>query len=236
LDRQPDPFDANKDDDIDLVMRNAASIYDNALAVLALLAEGSTESLSRAELIGKAFVYASNHDRYFDDGRLRSFYMAGDISLPPGWTPNGRVGTVPIPGFYWEPTEKFYEVGQEAVDTGNNAWAIVALLALYRRTGTQDYLDTALRIGDVIRQFRQESGSFQGFRGGIGNAEETADPRPWASTEHNLDVFAAAKVLYHITGDASWPTWGKSLLHRWYARNEPHRCPRYEFCARNTGG
>jgi hypothetical protein len=204
LDLQPNPFDANKDDDIDLVMRNAASTYDNALAVLALLAEGSEDSLRRAKLIGDAFVYASENDRFFDDGRMRSFYMAGDVSLPPGWEPNGRIGTAPVPGYYWEPDQMYYEVGQEAVDTGNNAWAMIALQALYQRTGDQDYLDTALRIGEFIRQFRQDTGTYRGFRGGIDEPEGTPVLRQWASTEHNLDVYAAASVMYDITGDVAW--------------------------------
>ncbi len=102
------------------MLRNTAFTYDNTLGLLAFLADGSADSLRRAKLIGDAFVYASQHDRTFNDGRLRSDYAAGDIVLPPGWTPNGRLGTVPIPGFFDEKQQKFFEVEQGAVDTGNN--------------------------------------------------------------------------------------------------------------------
>lgn len=53
----------------------------------------------RARLIADAFVYAAEHDRRFDDGRLRSTYSAGDIALPPGWMPNNRAGTAPVAAF-----------------------------------------------------------------------------------------------------------------------------------------
>jgi len=96
---QPDPFDANTDDDIDFVLRNTAFLYDNSLALLAFLADRQPDSLRRAKLLGDAIVYATQHDRSFTDGRLRSDYAAGDIALAPGWIPNGRVGTVPVPGF-----------------------------------------------------------------------------------------------------------------------------------------
>lgn len=202
---QPDPFDSNQDDDIDLVLRNLAFTYDNALALLAFLADGSADSLRRARLIGDAFVYASQHDRVFNDGRLRSAYAAGDISLPPGWTPNGRAGTVPIPGFFDETQQKFFEVGQEAIDTGNNAWAMIALLALYRTTQQSDYLDTAGRLGDLIYSFRNDTGQYQGFLGGIDNPESTTPTqRMFASVEHNLDVFAAFTMMSRFLTDPKW--------------------------------
>ena len=59
LPRQPDPFDKTKDGDIDFVLRNIAFSYDNALAVLAFLADGSADGLRRASLIGDAFVQAA---------------------------------------------------------------------------------------------------------------------------------------------------------------------------------
>ena len=212
---QPDPFDANKDDDIDFALRNTAFTYDNAVAVLAFLADGSADSLRRAQLIGNAFVYASHHDRFFDDGRIRTAYAAGDISLPPGWTPNGRSGTVPIPGFFDERQQFFFEVEQCAVDVGNNAWAMIALLALYQRTHVADYLDTARRLGEFIRSFRNDTGVYQGFQGGVDCPEcppEGAPPCPtpgrrvWASTEHNLDVYAAFTRMFEITGEDQWRT------------------------------
>ncbi|HYV05414.1 MAG TPA: hypothetical protein VFB82_12550, partial [Blastocatellia bacterium] len=221
LSLQPDPFDANQDDDIDFVLRNTAFIYDNALALLAFLADGSADGLRRATLIGRAFVYAAQHDRTFNDNRacnnntafdplvvdgarLRTAYAAGDISLPPGWTPNGRTGTVPSPGFYQESTQTFFEVEQSSIDVGNNAWAIIALLGLYRRTQDSTFLDTACKLGNFIHAMRNDAGQYKGFQGGVNDPEASPSRRPWASVEHNLDVFAAFTVMFQITGDAKW--------------------------------
>lgn len=200
LPRQPDPFDEETDGDLDFVARNLAFTYDNALALLAFLADGSADSIRRARLIGDALVYAARHDREYDGDRFRSGYAAGDIALPPGWTPNGRSGTVPIPGYYAESTGTFYEIEQEAIDTGNNAWAVIALRALYARTGDEDYRDAALDVAELLASFRLDSGTYQGFTGGLAGGT----PRPWASTEHNLDLHAAFKALYAITSEAGW--------------------------------
>ena len=203
---QPNPFDANTDDDIDLVLRNLAFVYDNALVLLAFLADVTPDGLRRARLLGDAFVYATDHDRFFTDVRLRTAYAAGDISLPPGWTPNDRPGTVPIPGFYWEPQQRFFEVEQSAVDVGNNAWGMIALLALYKETGEPGYLNTARRLGQFIQTFRNTSGTYQGFLGGIENPESSSPSmRAYASAEHNIDVYAAFQVMSELfPGEPLW--------------------------------
>lgn len=215
--------------DFDLRFRNTAFIYDNALALLAFLADGTQDSLRRAKLIGDAFVYASMNDRFFNDGRLRNAYAAGDLALPPGWTPNGRVGTAAIAGFYTETqpgcfqnqTSAFTEVEQESTDTGNNAWAGIALLELYRRTSDPDYLTAANRLGAFIQTFKQSSGNFKGFRGGVEFPEnpnqstcsqDCPQPNPnriccrrvYASSEHNLDIYANFVVMNRLTGQPQW--------------------------------
>ena len=205
---QPDLHDGNPDDDIDLVLRNTAFVYDNAVALLAFLADGSADSLLRAKLIGDALVYATGHDRSFNDGRLRSAYAAGDIALPPGWTPNNRVGTVPIAGFYEDLQMQFFELSEvRTFDTGNQAWAMVALLALQQRTGDARYLDAARLLGDLIHTFRNDTGLYQGFLGGLEYRNgDAAQPfvRGYASTEHNLDVYAAFTVMFNLTGEVVW--------------------------------
>lgn len=202
---QPDPNDGNRDDDLDLVLRNTAFTYDNALALEAFLADGSDDSLRRARLLGDAFVYASLHDRSFTDGRIRTAYSAGDIALPPGWEANGRKATTPVPGFYLDQGQSFFEVENRDVDTGNNAWVMLALLALYERDGGAAYLEAARRIASFIQTFRDNQGPYQGYRGGIYFAE-TSSPtnRPYTSTEHNLDIVAAFTRMFRITGETEW--------------------------------
>lgn len=205
LPRQPDPFDNVSRGDLDFVLRNTAFSYDNALALLAFLAAGNADGLRRAELVGRAFVYAMEHDRRFEDGRVRSAYASGDLRVPPAWTPNGKVGTVAVPGYYIDSERKFYEVEQHATDVGNNAWVMIGLLALHRRTGSPEYLSAARRTGDFIERFRVSSGLFQGYRGGEDFPESTEiGPRSWASSEHNLDVFAAFSTMHGITREDAW--------------------------------
>lgn len=202
---QPDIFDSNKNDDIDFVLREVAFTYDNAIAILAFLADGTADSLRRAQLIGNAFVDAALDDRSYTDGRFRTAYASGDISLPPGWVVNGRYATVPVPGFYLEDPPRFFEVENVDVDTGNNAWAMIALQALYKRFGNTNYLAAAKRVGAFIETMRSDSAPFPSFRGGIFNAETASPaPRTYASTEHNLDIYASFSEMYRLTGDTQW--------------------------------
>ncbi|MBY0277368.1 hypothetical protein K2Z84_18710 [Candidatus Binatia bacterium] len=201
---QPDPNDADKDDDVDLVLRNLAFSYDNALVLLAFLAEGSSRSLARARLIGDAFLYAQDHDRTFHDGRIRTAYQAGDLALPPGWTPRGEAGTVPVSGFYDEAEQQFVEVEQSSVDVGNNAWVMIALLALHDRTGDARYLAGSRRIGEFIRTFRNDAGRYRGFLGRILDPETNPRRQEFASVEHNLDVAAAFREMAAATGEVQW--------------------------------
>ena len=174
------------------------------MAVLAFLADGSSDSLRRAKLIGNAFVQAATHDRTYVDGRFRTAYMPGDIALPPGWVVNGKVGTVPMPGFYLENPDHYYEVENVDVDTGNNAWAMMALLALYKQFGDTNYLNAAENTGQFIQTMRVNSATYPGFLGGIANAETDPANRTYKSTEHNLDTYAAFTVMYQITGHTQW--------------------------------
>jgi len=205
LPSQPDFFNSTPEADFDVVLRGVAYTYDNALAILAFLADGSADSLRRAKLIGTAFVQAAQHDRTFTDGRFRTAYMPGDIALAPGWLVNGKKATVPMPGFYLENPQRYYEVENADVDTGNNAWATIALLALYKQTGDTNFLNTAINAAFFIMSNRVDATAFPGFLGGIYNAETpNATIRPYKSTEHNLDTYAAFSVLYQITGQTQW--------------------------------
>jgi hypothetical protein len=202
---EPDFFNSTPLVDFDVVLRDVAYTYDNSVAILAFLADGSTDSLRRAELIGDAFVYAAQHDRTYVNGPFRTAYAPGDLTVPPGWVVNKKVGTVAMPGFYLENPDRYYEVENADVDTGNNAWATIALLALYKQTTNAEYLAAALNAANFIMSNRVDNAEFPGFLGGIYNAETTNSTiRPYKSTEHNLDTYAAFSVLYQITGQTQW--------------------------------
>jgi hypothetical protein len=158
--------------DFDTTQANAAYVYDNALAGLALLAAGDRGNAAR---IGAALEVAQNHDRFYNDGRLRNAYQAGAMTMPaklPGW---------------WDPkagrwNEDPYQAGSQ---TGPLAWAMLLWAALGQTAAANraaDWLDDRLRA---------PSGYYGGFYG--------FEPNPlkllWQSTEQNTDVYAACETL-----------------------------------------
>ncbi|MES2253949.1 MAG: hypothetical protein V4559_02775 [Pseudomonadota bacterium] len=174
-------------------LQDAAFLYDNAVAAIALVA---CDKAGHAVRIGDAILAALDRDRYWHDGRLRNGYLAGPVGP----------GPVKLAG-WWDAKQNMwvedrYQVGS---DNGNMAWAILALLALDRATGEHRYRDGAVRIGGWIRQWRgkEEPG---GFTGGTFAHEPTPVVEAWKSTEHNTDLAAAFAGLAQATGDENWST------------------------------
>jgi hypothetical protein len=198
--------------EFDSLLINTAFTYDNALALIAFVAD---EDQNRAKLLADTFIYAQEHDRFYTDGRLRNAYQAGDLVIPPGWTPNGRTGTVRLPGFThpitqtW--TEDEYSVG---TDTGNMAWTMIALLNYYERWGGEVYLNAAVKLGDWIVTHTYDTRGNGGYTGGY-TGWETDPPEKdmWKSTEHNLDLFVAFSRLYEITNDPTWQNHAQRARH-----------------------
>jgi hypothetical protein len=83
---------------------------------------------------------------------------------------------------------------------------MIALLALFERTGEQAYLNAARNLGNFIRTFRNDTGTYQGFQAGLDNYPESpgVTRRNYASAEHNIDVAAAFTTMARITGEAQW--------------------------------
>ena len=105
------------------VLSKVAFTYDNAVAAIALVGCGQVAQAAR---IGDALLLALDNDRYWHDGRLRNGYAAGAISARPlrlaGW---------------WDPKAKRWleDAYQASSDSGNMAWAMLALLSLHAVTG-----------------------------------------------------------------------------------------------------
>ena len=97
-------------------------------------------------------------------------------------------------------------LNRNTIDTGNNAWAMIALLALHRRVRNQDHLDAARRIGIFLEDFRNTTGTYQGFQSGLENFPESPNltPRIYASSEHNEDLIAGYASLFKATGEVRW--------------------------------
>ena len=188
--------------EFDKILRNTAFTYDNAVALLAFIADNNTP---RAKLIADALLYAQDHDRYFDDGRIRNAYMGGDLILTPGWTPHGRINTVRMPGFSnvinGEWNEDRFQV---STHTGNVAWVMIALLSFYEHDGGEKYLIASERMGDWVELNCYNATGIPGYTGGYDGWEGNQTRLTYKSTEHNIDLYVAFKKLYYLTKNETW--------------------------------
>lgn len=211
--------------DEDKSLRNAAFLYDNALALLAYLAKGDPDSARRGKILADTLVWLQNHDRYYRDGRWRNAYLAVPIDLLaedparlPGWwqVPAGDGSGSAVAAW----VEDRYQV---STDTGNMAWAVISLLAAHRKYSLpgreHHYLRAALQGAEWIeRNCRIEetaaspdvlTGKGGGYSGGFdgwGNDASGRGPQRllWRSTEHNIDLFVAFMQLADLTNDPVW--------------------------------
>lgn len=171
-------------------LKDAAFLYDNAVAAVALVGCGDG---ARARRIGDAILFAQGHDRYWHDGRLRNAYLAGapasPVKLAVWWDTQQN---------HW--VEDRYQVGS---DNGNMAWSMLALLALDRATHDPRYRAGAVRIAGWTMQWRDRRGP-GGFTGGVFAHEPKPEILEWKSTEHNTDLAAAFTALAAATGDPHW--------------------------------
>ena len=225
----------------DSVMRNAAFIYDNSVALIGLLGTGDT---AHAQYIANGFLYAQGNDRFFTDGRLRNAYQGGDISLPPGWLPDNRANTVRMPGWYDAGHTTWYEDStQVSTNTGNIAWAALALLDMWEVTKTSSYLTAAQTLGTWVLQNTSETrgggaGTLGGFTGGYDGWENGAASgsgvtcasnmfvngqckRLYKSTEHNIDLYSVFSRLYLADGNRQWANAAQQAKHLFVSMWDP---------------
>jgi hypothetical protein len=165
-------------------LASTAFVYDNALAAIALVACGDVKS---ATVIGNALSLAARNDRTFRDGRVRNAYRPGPVGK----------GPPALPG-WWDDKKKIWaeDAAQDGTSTGNVAWAALALLTLHQATKQESFLADAERLIDwVIANVSTGSG----FRGGFHGYDPQQVRLTWISTEHNVDVYAAAAWLFLLT-------------------------------------
>jgi hypothetical protein len=172
-------------------LRGTAFLYDQSVATIALIGCGEA---GRARRIGDAIVWALDHDRAWHDGRLRNAYAAGTVRGDP----------VKLAGWWDQARNRWLEDGyQVGADTGNMAWAMLALLALDRALFDHRYRDAAARIGKWVAGRADDRGA-GGFTGGFFGWEPNPTALTWKSTEHNTDLAAAFTRLAEATGDSVW--------------------------------
>jgi hypothetical protein len=171
-------------------LASSAFVYDNALAVIALVACGN---VTGATTIGNALSLAVRHDRTFTDGRVRNAYRAGPVA---------GEGAPALPG-WWDGKQNIWaeDPAQDGTSTGNVAWAALALLTLHQATKQESFLADAERLIDWVTA-NVSSGS--GFRGGFHGYDPQQVGLTWISTEHNVDVYAAATWLFRLTSQRKY--------------------------------
>jgi hypothetical protein len=171
-------------------LASSAFVYDNALAVIALVACGN---VAGASTIGNALSLAVRNDRTFTDGRVRNAYRAGPVA---------GEGAPALPG-WWDGQQNIWaeDPAQDGTSTGNVAWAALALLTLHQATKQESFLADAERLIDWVIA-NVSSGS--GFRGGFHGYDPQQVGLTWISTEHNVDVYAAAAWLFRLTGERKY--------------------------------
>jgi len=179
----------------ELGLFSTAFVYDNALAVCALLADGRRSSVETARVIGDGLVFAQEHDPDHADGRLRQGYNVGPYTFYDG-TPQPD-GFVRADGF----ANVGWQFGFLGTAVGDMAWPGIALLQLYGATRDPRYRDAAVRIGEWIVTTTWSTAPLGGFSFGVDGGDQ---PVPNGSTEHNVDCVALFTMLRKVTGDRRW--------------------------------
>ncbi len=176
----------------ELGLFSTAFVYDNALAVCALLRAGRT---ARARQLGDALLFAMDHDPGYSDGRLRQAYNVGPYTFYDG---------VPQPDGFVR-ADGSANVGSQfgflGTAVGDMAWPGIALAQLHRATGNRRYLDGAVRIGRWIVDNAYSELPLGGYQFGVDGSN--AKVAAW-STEHNIDVLGFFGLLQKATRDTSW--------------------------------
>jgi hypothetical protein len=176
-------------------LATSAFSYDNALAIMALVACGD---VPRARRIGDAFLAAGRNDRTFKDSRIRNAYRAGPVgsgaALLPGW---------------WDAKQNLWaeDAAQDGTQTGNVAWVALALLTLDRAVPSSPYRSGAESLAHWIAAHTEDPRPPGGFSGGVIGFDPSQTSVTWRSTEHNVDINALGTWL----GRTGNPALGETL-------------------------
>jgi hypothetical protein len=198
----------------DQISSNLATLYESSLAIIALINRGQSQDLTSAKLIADTLVYALGHDNPGDplpapDGTagLHNGTYAGDIALFNSQGPEGgQQGQTRLAGFTASvlcPQTGFC-LELDGATGGNNAFAMLGLLAAYKQFQSPSYLNAARLIGNWIYANLLDS-SGTGYGGYFAGYPDQGLPKileTSKSTENNADIFAAFTALASVENAA----------------------------------
>lgn len=197
----------------DQLLRNVATIYEASLVLWALLRDGSAASRAAARQIADTLVAVHARDnsglplpKTAGGAGLRNAYMNGPATLLNDQVSGGKAGEARLAGFSIASERcgpsRFCLVLDGATG-GNNAFAVIALLAAWRQFGEARYLEAARSIATWIHEALLDP-SLEGFGGYFAGFEDGGAPdRRLASksVENNADIAAAFWMLADVESE-----------------------------------
>ncbi|MDR2388312.1 MAG: hypothetical protein LBD89_00800 [Tannerellaceae bacterium] len=175
-------------------INSVAYSYDLAMTVLAL---AYADRMEQACKVADGLLFALNHDRKFSSSErgLRNGYAPGNPSSFPGWaSSSGKSPFARLMGFLDVNSGEWWEdYYSDSFSTGNNAWAILAFLEVWRRSGTTSYLEAACTLADYLHTLKDNTNG--GFKGGWEGFDDNQKKAGYISTEHCIDIFSALTQL-----------------------------------------
>ncbi|MEO8010594.1 MAG: hypothetical protein ABI650_03010 [Dokdonella sp.] len=184
-------YDSTSARSLDPSLATAAFSYDNALAVMALIACAMPAQANR---IAEGLRRAASARVDGKPQRLRNAYRGGaveDTPLPNGWWDAGEKRWV----------EDAYQMGTA---TGNVAWVALALMAMHEIDDTGIWRTGAERLADWAEHNARDESAAGGYRGGVHGFDIAPQVLGWKSTEHNADLVALFALLIDHGGHARW--------------------------------
>lgn len=197
----------------DQLLRNVATVYESSLVLWALLRDGSAVSRAAARQIADTLVAVHARDnsglplpKTKGGAGLRNAYMNGPATFLNDQIGGARAGEARLAGFSIASgrcgPSRFCLVLDGATG-GNNAFAVIALLAAWRQLGDVRYLETARSIAtwiyEALLDTSEESfgGYFAGFEDGGAPDRRLASK----SVENNADIAAAFWMLADVESE-----------------------------------
>lgn len=177
-------------------------VYDNAVAAIYLTKRGKIEA---AREILDAFLH-----QLYPPQKVPHVTFGARDGLPSGrWLTlvgSSYTAAEVKPGIYWGKN-----VVDGGVDTGNNAWVGIALAQFAAETGESCYLTAARDILAALKKGADCDDKLLGFM-----AKLRPYPANYRSTEHNIDVYALAKIL----GDEDAMNRARIFVQEMFGHNE----------------